>query len=211
MIIIPARGGSKRIPNKNLVDLKGRPLISYVIATSLEITDNVYVSTDCQNIAACAEKCGANVIKRPSELATDTATTNSVIRHFLNTVHDINHFACVQATSPLLQSRFLFDAFGKMKTNDYDSVISANEFVGFFWDEKGKPINFSLGNKRVRTQDAEKWYLENGAFYLTSKQNFMKTNNLINGRVGFITMPKKLSFEIDDYEDLEIVERLCKQ
>ena len=210
MIIIPARGGSKRIPNKNIVQLGGRPLISYTIETCLEITPDVFVSTDSEEIAACAKNFGAQIIKRPAEISGDMATTNSVIDHFLETVSEGDYFACVQATSPLLKSKYLTLAFNEIRKPQYNSVISVAESVGFYWAKDGNPVNFLLENKRIRTQDAEKWYMENGSFYLTSRDSFYKNQNLISGKVGFVVMPKKLSFEIDDYEDLEIMEKLIK-
>ena len=74
--------------------------------------------------------------------------------------------------------------------NQYDSVISVCEDVGYYWDKNGKPINFEIGNRK-RTQDKEKWYKENGAFYITTSDNFLKTNQLQNGFVGFVKMKQK--------------------
>ena len=208
-IIIPARGGSKRIPDKNITSLNGNPLISYAIKASLEVTDEVYVSTDSETIAGVARECGAKTLKRPKEMSTDFSPTNLAIEHFLSSVEDINYFACVQATSPLLTSVYLQKAIEKIKESDYDSIISVVESIGFYWNSSRQPINFTR-NKRPRTQDMRKWYAENGAFYLTSKERFLTTNNLINGSVGFIEIPKALSFEIDTYEDLFIIESIMK-
>ena len=208
-IIIPARGGSKRILNKNLMDLNGKPLISYVIQTCLEITNDVYVSTDCLKIEKIAKYYGARVIQRPSELATDLSSTNSVIEHFLNIIKEVDYFACVQPTSPMLTSDYLKKGFNKVMESGYNSIISVTENNNFFWNNKREPVNFQR-DKKPRTQDMQKWYAENGAFYITSKKDFLKTRNITNGDIGFIVMPKKSSFEIDTYEDFEIVEKLCK-
>ena len=207
-IIIPARAGSKRIPNKNIVDLAGQPLISYVIQTSLKITQDVYVSTDSSKIKKIAKRYGAKHIQRPPELATDISSTNSVIRHFLEVVDGVDHFACVQPTTPLLAPSYLRKGFDKIQEKSFNSVISVTKNTSFFWDEGGKPVNFEK-NERPRTQDMRGWYTENGAFYITTKNNFLKTNNLVNGNVGFIMMPQMMSFEIDTYEDLELVNVLC--
>ena len=87
-ILIPARAGSKRIPNKNVVDICGRPMIEYCIEESLRVTDKVYVSTDCSKIKkVCAGYKEVTVIDRPAHLATDESTTNSVIAHFLEGRH----------------------------------------------------------------------------------------------------------------------------
>jgi len=209
-IIIPARGGSKRIINKNIITLHNKPLISYCIEQSLEVTDEVYVSTDCDIIAEVSKKFGAKIIKRPSHLATDFCSTNSVIEHFLNTIEEVKYFACVQPTSPLLTSSYVKEGFKKINNTDYSSIISVMENTSFFWDTNGTPINFQTNNK-PRTQEMQKWYSENGAFYITSKKNFLKSNNIVNGKVGFIIMPKMLSFEIDTYEDLEIVKNIMSE
>ena len=209
-IIIPARAGSKRIINKNIIMLNGRPLISYCIEQALKVTDQVYVSTDCEIIANVSANFGAKTIKRPDYLATDFSSTNSVIEHFLNNVKQVEYFACVQPTSPLLTSFYIKKGFDKIKKLNHDSVISVTESTSFFWDTSGKPVNFDVGNK-PRTQDMEKWYFENGAFYITSKNCFLKSKNIVNGRVGFVEMPKELSFEIDTHEDLKIIQKLLQE
>ena len=208
-IIIPARGGSKRIPDKNIIDVGGIPLIAHVIKASLELTSEVYVSTDSEKIEETAKEYNAKVIKRPAELATDEATTNLAIKHFLEQVPATNYFACVQSTSPFLTSHFLKMGFNKIESKVYNSVISVSENSSFFWDDEHKPINFDM-NRKPRTQDMNKWYTENGAFYITSKEKFLETKNIINEKVGFIVMPKIMSFEIDTFEDLNIIESLIQ-
>ena len=210
-IIIPARGGSKRVLNKNIIDLNGKPLITYVVESSLQVAEEVYVSTDSLDIEEAVRKYDVKIIKRPPALATDFSTTNSVIKHFIEHLtkekKDVEYFACVQPTSPLLTPRFLKEGFKKIQKSSYNSIVSVSECAGFFWDRNHQPINFER-DKRQRTQDMESWYVENGAFYMTSATDFMLTNNLINGKVGFIVMPRNLSFEIDTYEDAEIIESI---
>lgn len=203
-ILIPARGGSKRIPRKNLVDFNNRPLIAHVIETALEVTDEVYVSTDSLEIELVSQTFGANTIRRPVQLATDTSTTNSVVKHFLENVKTGELIGCVQPTSPLLTSHYLKEGFKKMMEQKYDSIISVTKNTNFFWNRSGVPVNFDR-DCRPRTQDMDFWYAENGAFYITTRDNFLKSNNIVNGKVGFIVMPQIFSFEIDTYEDLELV------
>ena len=207
-IIIPARGGSKRIPKKNLVDLNGKPLVYYTIMESLKVTNNVYVSTENTEIKNVAKKYGAIVLDRPEKLSTDYSKTEDVVEHFLEEIDvDGNNLFCVvQPTSPLLKSKYLKDGFDLMKYK-FDSVISVSEERGYYWDSNGKPINFELGNRK-RTQDHEVWFKENGAFYITTKDKFLENNILQNGHVGFIKMKQKDSIDIDDYEDLELVRRM---
>lgn len=203
-VIIPARGGSKRIPNKNIKDLNGKPLISYSIETCLNITDDVYVSTDSNEIAEIASSFGAKVINRPSEISGDTSKTEECIIHFLDCIPDVDRFACVQATTPMLKSSELLLGFELL--NKYDSVISVKEMTEYLWSNNGHPINFEV-TKRKRTQDMNKTYSENGGFYITTKKKFNKRNCLYDGKVGFVVMSKMTSFEIDTEEDWEFVSK----
>ena len=211
-VVIPARGGSKRIPEKNLADLNGRPLISYAIESSLKVTDEVYVSTDCPKIEKTCIAYGAKVIRRPAEISTDFCKTNSAIEHFLTEVGDVDVFACVQATTPLMEWRYLKEGFDKVSSGKFDSIISVCESKKFYWTADGKPINFSIQD-RLRTQDMEKRYAENGSFYITTKKGFFSNQSLMGGKVGFVVTPDIGSVEIDDPQDLRLVSaihRACK-
>ncbi len=204
-ILIPARGGSKRIPKKNLVDLNGKPLLYYTINTCRKITDEVYVSTDDNDIKEFVESMNVNVIERPKSLATDKSKTEDVVEHFLEEINT-DLFCVVQPTSPLLNLNSILDGVELM--DSYDSVISVCEDVKYFWDSDGKPINFELGNRK-RTQEHKSWYRENGAFYITTKDNFLENKILQNGLVGFVEMTEMESMDIDTKEDLEMVRKLC--
>jgi len=205
-IIIPARGGSKRIPRKNLVDLNGKPLLYYSIRQALNITDDVYVSTEDTEIQDFAESMGVNVIKRPDRLAQDTSKSEDVVEHFLEEI-DTDLFCLIQPTVPLLSSQYILDGIELIE--DYDSVISVCEDINYYWNVEGKPINFELGN-RQRTQEHQTWYKENGAFYITTKHNFLKSNILQNGIVGFVVMKERESIDIDTYEDLELANEIIR-
>lgn len=207
-IIIPARGGSKRIPNKNIKDLNGKPLISYSIEASLDVTDDVYVSTDSEEIAEVASFFGAKVINRPCEISTDTSKTEETIIHFLNNIPDVDEFACVQPTTPMIKPSELREGFGLL--TEYDSVISVKEMTEYLWSNSAKPINFQVGFRR-RTQDMNRIYSETGGFYITTKKKFLRKNCLYNGKVGFVIMPKIACFEIDTEEDWELVSICMKE
>ena len=209
MILIPARKGSKRIPNKNLIDLNGKPLLAYALECCLAVDDDVYVTTDSEDIAQMSISYGANVIERPTYLGEDTTPANDVIKHSLEKISFDGVFAYVQPTSPLIQSEFLTQGINKLSEDSYDSIISVTENTQFFWDSNHESVNFIRG-QRPRTQDMEKWYAENGAFYITTRAAFEKTNILVNGRVGFVVMPQSLSFEVDTFDDLQIVRKLIQ-
>ena len=204
-ILIPARGGSKRIPKKNLVDLSGKPLLYYTINTCRNITDEIYVSTDDNDIKKFVESMNVNVIGRPDRLAKDDSKTEDVVEHFLEEINT-DLFCVVQPTSPLLNSNSILEGIKLMEV--YDSVISVCKDVKYFWSSDGKPINFELG-KRKRTQEHKSWFRENGAFYITSKDDFLENKILQNGLVGFIEMTEMESMDIDTKEDLEMVRKLC--
>jgi len=203
-IIIPARGGSKRIPKKNLVDLNGKPLLYYTMNTCKNITDDIWVSTDDADIKEFAESMNVNVIERPARLATDESKTEDVVEHFLEEI-DTDLFCVVQPTSPLLSFTSILNGVELME--EYDSVISVCKDVNYYWDLTGKPVNFKLGNRK-RTQEHQAWFKENGAFYMTTKHNFLKSNILQNGNVGFVEMSARESIDIDNKYDLEIVRRM---
>ena len=207
-ILIPARGGSVRIPHKNIVDLCENPLLSYVINESLKVTDDVYVSTEDADIKKVAQTYGAKVIDRPHELATDTVSVNPTVEHFIDLINP-HIFVLVQPTSPLLKSRYILEAMKMMLAQKYDSVISVYEDHGFYWSKGGVTLNFDVNNK-PRTQDVEKWYAENGAIFSTTKDSFLKNKNLVNGNVGFVVMPKFLSIDIDTYKDLFLAESILR-
>ena len=207
-ILIPARGGSKRIPRKNLVDVNGKPLIQYVIETCRKITDDIYVSTEDSEIQEFVESMNVNVIERPERLAQDNSTTEDVVEHFLEEINT-DLFCVVQPTSPLLKFENILTGIELIDDESlgFDSVISVCRETNYYWDTKGNPKNFELGNRK-RTQEHDAWYRENGAFYLTTKDNFFKDKILQNGKVGFAEMDIIESLDIDDVNDLKIVRRL---
>ena len=205
-IIIPARGGSKRIPNKNLINLKGKPLIYYVIKESLKLTSEVYVSTDSQDIIKTSLGYNAKTILRPSSISNDFSKTEEAISHFLQ-YHTPYLIVIVQPTSPLINYTHIQEGIDLIRKNKFDSIISVCEDRGFYWDEKGNPINFILG-KRPRTQDMVPKYRENGAFYITTTSLFKKTNLLYSGNIGYVKMETNKSIDIDDLSDLKLVEKI---
>ena len=206
-ILIPARGGSKRIPNKNVISIEGKPLISYSISQAIALTDEVYVSTDCEKISTVAEECGAKIMPRPARISGDHSKTEEAVKHFLE-LEDTEIIVVLQATTPLVRYDQIFEGIKLM--DKYDSVISVVEDKGFYWDSYGKPVNFIPGD-RPRTQDMLPWYKENGAFYITRKDLFLKTNLLYSGNVGFVTMDVKDSVDIDTMEDVKFLKKMMKK
>jgi CMP-N,N'-diacetyllegionaminic acid synthase len=204
--IILARGGSKEVPRKNIRPLAGKPLIAYTIeaAKKAEI-DQVWVSTDCQEIKSISIKSGAFVIDRPPELAQDHSPSEDALLHFAENVN-FETMVFIQPTSPLLSHVFINKGLSLM--SEYDSVFSAyKEHWLPRWSMENEPINFIYG-KRPRRQDKKEVYVENGAFYITKKGNLLSSRDRTSGNIGIVEMPFYDSFQIDTMDDFTLMEKL---
>lgn len=204
--LIPARGGSKEIPDKNIINLKGKPLIYYTIQASKNSSvDETWVSTNSSKISVISEGYGANIIKRPNEISKDDSKSEEALIHFAERV-DFDILVFIQATSPLLTSKYINLGLDMMKK--YDSVFSVTrEHWIPRWNKKHKPDGWDI-QKRPMRQDIEEKFLENGAFYITKKQSLLKSKLRYSGKIGMVEMPLNLSFQIDTQDDLELVGRL---
>lgn len=204
--VILARGGSKGIPKKNLTKINDQPLIFYTINASLNSNvHETWVSTDNEEIAELSINYGAKVITRPQELSLDTSSSEEALLHFVDNVKsDIVVF--IQPTSPLLTSKHINDGLSLMKS--FDSVFSAyKEHWVPRWSESIQPINWDI-NYRPRRQDKDLVWVENGAFYI-SYTNLIKLNKLrYSGNIGILEMDQSESFQIDTYQDLELIKKL---
>lgn len=214
VVVIPARGGSKGVPGKNIKEINRKPLISYNIEAAKEAkyVDEVYVSTDSDKIFDVSKDFGAEVIRRPDELATDEASSESALIHFAEEV-DFDILVFMQCTSPLTLSDDVDGAIEEYFRDGVDSVLSVCDshggFLcgGFTWQEGGKLIGYDY-MKRPRRQEMKKEYRENGAIYVMSKEGLLKHRNRLYGNIGFYVMPYSRSFEIDEVEDFELLEKI---
>ena len=176
-IIIPARGGSKRIPQKNLKKVGENSLLSIAVQKSLMMTPNVYVTTDDEEIEKEAKKAGAKVVVRPKKLATDTSRVEDAIQHLLKSISEtFDDFVLLQATSPLVSIESIIEGVS-IKDPD-NSVMSVCEVRKFIWNSDCTPVNYKLGEK-PRTQDMKPLYFENGAFYISSTKSFLENGYII--------------------------------
>jgi CMP-N,N'-diacetyllegionaminic acid synthase len=208
--LIPARGGSKGIKNKNIIEFCGSPLISHSInqAVNSKYIDKTFVSSDSDQILQISENCGATAVKRPVELSEDHSTSESVLEHFLQTTNcDLLVF--LQATSPLRESGDIDSAIEKFCEGEYDSLFAATEAEDFFvWSISGKEkrsLTYDYKN-RLRRQEINNLVLENGSFYIFCRDKFLKNKNRLFGKIGHFLMDRWKMYEIDSQEDLE----LCK-
>jgi CMP-N-acetylneuraminic acid synthetase len=204
--IILARGGSKGIPNKNITIINGKPLLSYSIKTTLEsIANDVWVSTDCEHIASVAKQYGSKVIDRPKEISTDKSKSEEALLHFANNT-DFDILVFIQPTSPLLLPEDINKGLHLMA--DYDSVFSAyKEHWIPRWNIDISPDDWNIHNRPMR-QDMSEKYVENGAFYITTRQQLLNSKCRYGGKIGVVEMPFYRSFQIDTLEDLQLIEKL---
>jgi N-acylneuraminate cytidylyltransferase len=222
---IPVRGGSKSIPLKNIKNINGHPLVYWTIKASCECKyiDKVYVATDSREIYETVENfkfdaandllAKVSVIGRSAESASDTASTEFAMIEFAEK-YDFENIVLVQATSPLLLSSDLDRGFESFAEDNTDSVLSVVRQKRFHWknDEDGfaYPTNYDVFN-RPRRQEFEGYMVENGAFYITSKERLLKSKNRVSGNIKAVEMNEDSFFEIDEPSDWSVIEALMKK
>lgn len=216
--IIPARGGSKGIPHKNLRRVGGIPLVARAVdaARRCPSIDRVVVSTDDHDIAAVAAEWGAEVILRPVVLAGDEATSESALLHALEVLEerrvDVGVIAFLQATSPFIDVPALHDAVLLVRSRRRDSVFSAVESYGFLWSKTAGSAAQAVNHDasvRPRRQDRDPHYLETGAFYVLRAAGFRAMGHRFFGSVGIAEVPERTAIEIDTPAELEIAQALA--
>lgn len=216
--IIPARGGSKQVPRKNLQRVGGVPLVERAVraAAAADGIDFVVVSTDDEEIAAVSRAAGARVIRRPGDISGDTATSESAILHALDELEAqgerIDVVAFLQATSPFIPSDALAEAVAEVRAGRADSVFAAYETYGFLWrrgdDGRATAINHDAEH-RPRRQDREPHHLETGAFYVFRADGFRESRHRFFGRTRIAEVPEWTAIEIDDEHQLRIARALA--
>lgn len=215
---IPVRGGSKSIPLKNIKEICGKPLVYWTVKAACGCTaiDKVYVATDHEKIREAVNSFGLDkveVIDRSAESASDTASTESAMLEFAQN-YEFDNIVLIQATSPLLKAEDLEKGFELFSQPDCDSVLSVVPQKRFYWayNEDGtvEPSNYDVYH-RPRRQDFDGSLTENGAFYITSKDDLIRTGNRVSGRMKAVEMCEDSFFEIDEPSDWIIIEALMKK
>lgn len=220
--LIPLRGGSKGILNKNIKPIAGKPLCAWVIESAVNSPsiDKVYISTESQKIKDVVLEINyqfqdneqlkdkLNIINRPDVLANDTASTEAVMLHCMAEI-DFDNLLTIQATSPLLTSDELEHAIHQFRRDELDSMVTAVKFKRFLWDKEANAINYDP-TQRPRRQDFEGCLMENGAFYITKKSILEKYQCRLGGKTGVFIMPEETGIEIDGPVDWMIVEAILK-
>lgn len=215
--IIPARGGSKRIPRKNIKLFLGKPIISYSIKAAIDskLFDEVMVSTEDQEIMSISENLGASIpFKRSEKLSDDFTSTfdvlNDVLNRYSKNGKNYDYACCLYPTAPFITSKILEEAFDLMLKNSYDSVFPIIEY--------GHPIQraIRLNNKKIeyvsseninkRTQDLEKRFHDAGQFYWLSVEKLMMSKKIITNNSSGLIMSKNSMQDIDEIEDWSLAE-----
>ena len=220
LAIIPARGGSKRLPKKNILDLKGKPLIAYSIEAGLQskYIDKVIVSSDDDEILDTSKAFGAEIIKRPDALASDTATSFDAIKHTIENTEKYDYIVLLQPTSPLRSALQIDEAIELLETKEANAIVSVCEMdhsplwsntlpkdgnmSGFLRDE--------VLNKR--SQDLETYYRVNGAIYICKTEKLLEEESffLKENIYGFV-MDRESSVDIDEAIDFKLAEWIISQ
>lgn len=214
---IPVRGGSKSIPLKNIKPFCGKPLVCWNIEAleGCDLIDEIIVATDSDKIektvlAQSYKK--TKIYRRSAENACDTASTESVMLEYINYAHlpqeDI--FMLVQATSPLTETQHFTEALGIYQKGIYDSMLTCVRNYRFFWNEDGTSKNYDYMN-RPRRQNFKGELMENGAFYINTVSNILKSANRLSGKIGIYEMPEYTATEIDEPDDWTILENLMRK
>jgi N-acylneuraminate cytidylyltransferase len=215
--LIPARGGSKGIPRKNLAPLAGKPLLVHTLdqARATPAIDRIVVSTDDDEIARCAATWGAEVVRRPAELASDEAASEPALVHALDALRDDGGYepdlvVFLQATSPLRRPGDVARAIATLEAEDADSLFSACPVHGFVWRRRAGELEALTydPHQRQRRQDLGEDLLENGSIYVFKPWVLRRHGNRLGGRVAVYPMDPLDSFQVDEPVDLELFEQL---
>lgn len=219
-VIIPARGGSKGIPKKNIASVGGKPLLWYSLEaySSLLGTGNVYVSTDDQDIKALTLEYGACVVDRPADIAGDRSSSEEALMHVLSYMEKEkglpDFFIFAQCTSPLIESGDIQKAIKLFIEHRADVVFSAVNDHGFLWeiDDKGNALSINHdSSKRLMRQELHPQYRETGSFYILDTKGFLEHKHRFFGKTMLCELDREKSLDIDDYADLEYASYILNQ
>lgn len=217
LCVIPARGGSKRIPRKNIKEFCSKPMLAYAIAVAKDsqLFSRIVVSTDDGEIAVIANQYGAEVLKRPQLLADDYATTVAVIRHSidaLNLADDVN-LCCLYPCTPLLTAQIINNAYQKWINSNAKFCIPVLEFESSIYRSlklnEFDEILEIFDNENARTQDLQKAYYDAGQFYWGSAKSWAIENKIREQSVAFV-LAKNSVVDIDTPDDWQFAEWLYK-
>jgi N-acylneuraminate cytidylyltransferase len=211
--VIPARGGSKRIPRKNIRSFCGKPIIAYSISAAQQtgLFDQVVVSTDDEEIASVARTFGATTpFVRPKEIADDFTGTNAVVKHaaawFNAQSHDVTHACCLYATAPLVQAQYIAEGYEALSRSDAAFAFSVTSYAfpiqrAVRITPEGRVDAIYPEHRMTRSQDLEHAYHDAGQFYWGTARAFLEDMPLFAPHSIGVILPRHLVQDIDTLED----------
>ena len=218
--IIPARGGSKGVPRKNIRVVAGRPLLAWSIEDGLESSrvGRVYVSTEDAEIGRVAAQSGAAVIERPAALAQDETSSEAVLIHALEAIAAAGRgepdlVVFLQATCPVRTGAEIDAAITQLESTGADSLLSVSPSHAFLWREEdglAVPVNHDYRN-RLRRQDLPAQYRENGSLYVFKPRVLTQGRNRLGGRIVLYRMSEEAGIDIDSESDLELADLVLRR
>lgn len=221
LAVVPARGGSRTIPRKNLILLAGKPLIAHAIerANLAQTIDRVVVSTDDGEIAAIARKYGAAVVQRPLEISGDSSPSEAALLHTLDFLREAENYEpdlliLLQCTSPLTLPEDIDGTVRALLDENADSALAVVPFHYFLWRRDGDGDSRGINHdKQIRPmrQQLEPQFLETGAVYVMRTAGFKQARHRFFGRTAMYVMPPQRCLEIDDAGDLRVAEILMHE
>jgi len=220
LAIVPARGGSKGIPMKNIMPLAGKPMLAYSLHSALHTPSvtRLVVSTDNQQIADVAREYGSEIVWRPPEISGDTATSESALLHTIQQLQETENYrpdivVFLQCTSPLTLPEDIEGTIQALISNQADSALSVTPFHYFLWgygkDNEVVAINHDK-YYRPRRQDRDPQFVETGAVYVMKTEGFIQAKHRFFGKIAMYHMPIQRRLEVDDMVDMQIAEVLLK-
>ncbi len=220
--VIPARAGSKRIPNKNIFPLLNKPAIGYAIQTAIrsELFSEVFVSTDSPEIASVAQSFGATVRNlREPELSDDYATTIEVISGFIeSTLRPLDYpdfICCIYPVTPLLTTQRLQEGFNLLLQYPSEFIFAAlptnsSPERNFRVDTDFKTIGRKESNLEARTQDLQQYFQDAGQFYWGSTESWLSRNSILGADCRAVKLKKYEVIDVDEIEDMNLIEALMR-
>lgn len=209
--IIPARGGSKRLPNKNSLLLGNYPLLVHSILfaqANNEIIDEIYVSTDDEKIKEIALQFGAKVIDRPEAISGDLEPTITTLQHVLQSINEVENVVLLQPTNPLRPQNLLKQCFEKFVDTNSDSLFTVSQNhhkLGKISNDKFVPFNYEIGQ---RSQDLEPLYFENGLLYITKSKAILDNKIITENAFPYLVNHIFANVDIDTQDDFNYAEYL---
>lgn len=217
LVVIPARGGSKRLPRKNILPLAKKPLIAWSIEAALKskYVDKVIVTSDDDEIISVAKQFGSNTIKRPDKLASDTATSFDAIKHTIENLNRHDYIVLLQPTSPLRTTEQIDEAIELLESKKADAIVSVCEMDHSpLWSNtltKDGNMNQFIRDevKNKRSQDLEPYYRLNGAIYICKTDKFLREESFfLKENIFAYKMDRESSVDIDEKIDFKLAELL---